>query len=261
MSAAALAGVAVATATWLTMWSAAPTGSARPAAGSVGVTAAIVAAATVVLTVLSLVGGTRGALLVVGLGFLGAVIRTVAHGRDQRDLVSRRARVVEVGEAMVGELRAGQPPARALERGADVWPDLAPVVAASRLGADVPAALRHVAGRPGAESLADLAAAWQVAERSGARLSVALEQVVASARGRQRAAALVAGELASARATARLVAALPLGTLAMAAGIGGDPWSFLLDSPPGVVVLAVGAGLILAGLAWIDRIASSVTPR
>ncbi len=47
----------------------------------------------------------------------------------------------------------------------------------------------------------------------------------------------------------------------MAAGIGGDPWSFLLDSPPGVVVLAVGAGLILAGLAWIDRIASSVTAR
>lgn len=263
MTTALLAGVAAATAVWLLVWSPTlPTLPTRPGAiWGLGRAAPFALAALAATTSLALVGGTRGAVLVIGLGCVGGVARSVARGRADRIRAARRSHVVEVGEAMVGELRAGQPPTRALARAADVWPELAPVVAASRLGADLPSAMRQAAGRPGAESLADLAAAWQVAERSGAGLSVALGQVVASARGRQLADALVAGELASARATARLVAALPVGTLAMSAGIGGDPWSFLLDSPVGVALLGAGVGLIFVGLAWIDRIAGSVTAR
>ncbi len=167
--------------------------------------------------------------------------------------------MVDLGEALVGELRAGLPPVTALQRGAAQWPAFAPVAAAARLGADVPESLRRLASTPGAEDLRPLAAAWQVSERSGAALAATLGQVVESARERRAAAHLVRSELASAQATARLVALLPVATLAMASGVGADPWHFLLERPPGLACLAAGTALVLAGLEWIDRIASAVT--
>jgi tight adherence protein B len=165
---------------------------------------------------------------------------------------------VEVCEALVGELRAGQPFVASLEHCVDLWPELAPVGAAARLGADVPAALRRLADAPGAEGLAELASAWQVSERSGAGLAAALAQVARTARTRQATRLLVQGELASAQATARLVAVLPVASLAMSAGIGGDPWHFLLGTPVGLVCLGGGVLCAFAGLLWIDRIASGV---
>jgi tight adherence protein B len=68
----------------------------------------------------------------------------------------------------------------------------------------------------------------------------------------------VRAELASAHATARLVAVLPLATLGLSTGTGGDPWGFLLGHPAGLACLATGTGLVLGGLAWIDRIADAV---
>jgi tight adherence protein B len=140
-----------------------------------------------------------------------------------------------------------------------VWSEFGAVAGAARLGADVPAALRRLAEQPGADELRQVAAAWQVSERSGATLAATLTQVVESARARQSTAALVRSELASAQATARLVAALPVATLAMSSGIGADPWDFLLHRPAGVACLAAGLALVLGGLAWIDRIAARVT--
>ena len=171
---------------------------------------------------------------------------------------ARQALVVEVCESLVGELRAGQPLVASLEHCLDVWPDFEPVVGAARLSADVPDALRRLAGRPGAEGLREIASAWQVSERSGAGLATALSQVARTARGRQGTRRLVQGELASAQATARLVAGLPVVSLAMSAGIGGDPWHFLLGTAVGVGCLGAGALFAFAGLLWIDRIARSV---
>jgi tight adherence protein B len=107
----------------------------------------------------------------------------------------------------------------------------------------------------------ELAAAWQVSQRSGAALAHAVSQVASTARSRQATRRLVRSELASAHATAVTVACLPLVALAMGAGVGADPWHFLFRTIPGLACLAAGSGLMLLGLHWIDRIAEKALDR
>ena len=199
------------------------------------------------------------ALLVVlaGAGVLGLRSRRRAAGQAR----DRAARVQEACEVMAGELAAGLPPGQVLAAAAGVCPELAPVVAAHRLGGSVPEALHLAAAAPGAGDLALVAAAWQVAHRSGAGLAEALAGVSEALRERQSLRRLVGSELASARATARLMVALPVLTLLMGSGIGGDPVGFLIGSPGGWACLAGGLGLGLAGLGWIEAIAGVVEER
>jgi tight adherence protein B len=229
-----------------------PPWTRHPGAGLVvGLLAAVAAAP-------ALVDGLRLLLTLVLVGGAAAVLVLVRRARVARAAERRRARVVDVCEALAGELRAGQPVVAAVEHAVQVWPELEPVAVAARLGADVPAALRRLAARSGAEGLRNVASAWQVSQSSGGGLATALSQVADSARERAATRQLVRGELASAQATARLVALLPLVSLAMSAGIGGDPWHFLLATPLGVACLAAGGACAFAGLLWIDRIAAGV---
>lgn len=220
------------------------------AVGAVGVGALVV---TVQGTVLAL--GVIGVLATVG--GAGLVIRS----RRRRAAAQRAESVVEVCEALAGELRAGQPPLTALRRSVEVWPELEPVARAGELGADVPSALRRLARLPGAAGLRDVAAAWQVSQSSGATMAVAFARVGEAARRRRATERLVAGELASAQATARLVAGLPVAVLAMGAGLGGDPWGFLLRTGPGLACLGAGLALTMTGLAWIERLATAAVDR
>jgi tight adherence protein B len=205
-----------------------------------------------------LLDGNRLLLALLLVATAAATTRQVRAARVARAADRRRGQVVELCEALVGELRAGLPPAAGLEHCRDVWPEIDPVAGAARLGASVPAALHRLARVPGAEGLHEVAAAWQVSERSGAGLAGVLGQVAETARERQATRHVVQGELASAQATARLVALLPLASLGMSTGIGGHPWHFLLATTAGVGCLGCSVALAFAGLAWIDRIATAV---
>jgi tight adherence protein B len=202
--------------------------------------------------------GRALALALIGGAGAGGIGHQWARARRLREHERRRRLVVELAEALASELRAGQPVQTSLERCQELWPAFQPVVAAGRLGADVPSALARLARLPGAEGLREVASAWQVSERSGVSLSGVLLQVAESARARQVAANLVRAELASARTTARMVAALPLVTLALSSSMGSTPWAFLLGQPLGLVCLAAGTALVFCGLGWIDRIAAAV---
>jgi tight adherence protein B len=219
--------------------------------------------------VVSVHWAVAAAVLVAAAAFVAVPSRAVAARRAsvsiprqrwrpgrRRAIAEDRAAVLEVCDLLAAELAAGRPPATALASASERWRPLAAAVEAARLGADVPEVLRQVAAeRPGASDLRWVAAAWQVAQESGHGLASTLERTAAGLRVRRRTRRLVDSELASARATARLVAALPVAVLLMGSGAGSDPWSFLLTHPVGWVCLALGLGLLALGLWWIERLA------
>ncbi|MDO7868491.1 type II secretion system F family protein [Nocardioides jiangxiensis] len=185
----------------------------------------------------------------------GAWLRRGAVRR--REMARRGSEVLELCEELAGDLEAGAAPALALRRAASRWPVLGGPATAHALGGAVPEAWRELARRPGAADLHVVAAAWQVAEQSGAGLADALTAVADGLREQQRTRRLVASELASARATARLMAALPVLTLAVGSGAG-DPVGFLLGTPAGLLCATAGLVLGFAGVAWIEAIAGAV---
>jgi tight adherence protein B len=244
---------------------------------SVGVVLLVVERTTPPIT--DLPPGRRGPALLVALVAVGAVllagsdrvvptvVAAAAGGaglslwrrrrrRREAQLVTDRVR--EACEHLSAELAAGLSSGDALDQVAHSWGPLAPVAEAHRIGADVPDALRRAALQPGAGDLRLLAAAWQVAHRTGQGLAASVDRVAADLASARRTRRVVEGELASARATARLVAGLPALAWAMGAGAGGDPVGFLLGTPLGWGCLALGSAFGLAGLWWIEAIARDV---
>ncbi|MDN5892992.1 MAG: type II secretion system F family protein [Nocardioides sp.] len=196
--------------------------------------------------------------LVVVVGTVVALILVRARQRRAAEAGRTGERIQEVCEVMSAELAAGLPAARSLRSAADVWAPMESVAVASELGAPVSDSMRELASGPGAHDLRLVAAAWQLAHRSGAGLSEALTAVAASLREAGATRRLVRSELASARSTARLMAGLPLLTLVMGSGAGGNPLAFLLGTPLGLGCLVAGACLTVLGLWWIESIAASV---
>ncbi|HEU4426662.1 MAG TPA: hypothetical protein VFR67_29360 [Pilimelia sp.] len=182
--------------------------------------------------------------------YAAVAIRALLRRQSAQAAAAERAEVLDSLSALAADLRAGLPP-----------------VAAARALADPPAmaapAARMLTGQPAGVALvgsgnsrpAELAgAAWRLAEQTGAPLADLIERIEADARALDRAALAASAQAAGARATAWLLAALPVGGIALGYGIGVDPLHVLLRTPVGAGC-AVGALLLqVAGLAWADRL-------
>jgi tight adherence protein B len=198
------------------------------------------------------------AIVAAGAAVAGVALLRRARGRARR--ATRRREVVDLCDGLVAELRAGQPPSRALAWLTRTWPELERTTALARMGGDVPAALRRVAAHPGAEPFGQIAAGWQVAQRSGASLADVLDRLSRSLRDDEDVRREVTASLGPTRATARLLAVLPLFGLGLGVTMGADPLSVLVGSTIGSICLATGAALAIAGLFWVERIADRADP-
>ncbi|GAA1993599.1 type II secretion system F family protein [Kitasatospora viridis] len=185
--------------------------------------------------------------------------RSRRAGRLEQD---RSAAVVELCAALAGELRSGATPEQALEAVLGAGGELprrlgseaAARLTAARYGADVPAALRWLATRPGGEGANAIAACWQVTTDSGTGLALALDQVAEALRADRALREEIRGELTGPRTTAVLLAALPAFGLVLGSALGASPVRILLHTSVGAVCLVGGALLETAGLIWTGRI-------
>lgn len=177
------------------------------------------------------------------------------RARSRRAAAALEAEVVEACEAMASGLRAGLAPERVLAATSRDLPVLRPAATADRLGGDVPSALRTAAATAGASRLAMLAAAWDVARRSGAGLAEAVTRIATAVRADQGRSRQVDAALAGARSTARLFAVLPVLGVALGAGMGADPVAVLTTAPAGAWALCLGTVLAVTGLVWVERLA------
>jgi len=129
-------------------------------------------------------------------------------------VLDRAARAAVRGEDLVAELRSGSRPPRA------------------------------------AAALDSLALAWRTSETTGAPAAAVLDRLVTSLLDDASAQDARDAALAGPRATARLLAVLPLAGVLLGVLVGADPVAVLLGTAPGRWCAAVGLTATALGWAW-----------
>ena len=191
-----------------------------------------------------------------------AATASLRYRRRRRSrLGMAESRELETGiDVLVGELRVGAHPAQAFAVAADetagpVADSCRAVAARARLGADVTAGLRSVAETSALPAQwARLAVCWQLAAEHGLAMSTLMRAAQRDIVERQRFSGQVMSAMAGARATAAILAGLPVLSVVLGQLIGADPAAFLLAGHVGGWLLVVGVTLVCGGLLWSDRI-------
>lgn len=234
---------------------------------------------------LVLVAGVGALLAGLGGGLAAAMVTGTAAvrwraARDRRAATTAATGLSDALGVLVAELRAGAHPGDAVQAAADTDADrhpdappgaspnvptditgtLAAVAAVARLGGDVPATLRSTGPVYLRSWLGRLADAWSLANRYGIPLADLLDAVRSDAEHRVRFTADVQARLAGPRATAGVLAGLPLLGLALGHAVGAAPLRVLGGTAVGQVLLVIGTGLGCLGVLWSARLVSGAVP-
>jgi tight adherence protein B len=153
---------------------------------------------------------------------------------------------------LIGELEAGARPQAALIAAREAAPlqgeAFGAAAAASSGSADAGAALL---AHPETRSIG---LAWQLGADTGMALAGVLERVAADLHAEQEQRRTVEAVLAGPRASALLLAGLPVVGIALGAAMGARPLSVLTSSLGGQLLCLVGVLLDVAGLMWMRRL-------
>nr|WP_062994568.1 hypothetical protein [Nocardia mikamii] len=210
------------------------------------------------------------AAVVLGPGVAGAAVVLAAtltvrakNRRAERRHDSECRKLLEGLEVVIGELRTGAHPSAAAavaaaEIGGAAGAAFAVSAARARLGGSAADGLR---GRTCAvtSELDRVADAWEVAERHGLALAELLSAARDDLAGRMRFSDRTTAALAGARASAAVLAGLPLLGIALGQLMGAHPLQVLMSRGVGTIVSPLGAGLIGVGLLWADAITRRVS--
>ncbi|CAM5245322.1 Type II secretion system protein GspF domain-containing protein OS=Streptomyces tendae OX=1932 GN=GUR47_19245 PE=4 SV=1 [Streptomyces tendae] len=198
--------------------------------------------------------------IVAGAAGVPVLRRARLAARERRTREHRQDAVIALCGTLAGEVRAGRQPGEALlcavHDSGGLGDGQAAVLAAARFGGDVPAALAAAAGQPGAEGLRGLAACWRVAVDQGAGLAAGLDRLEGALRAERDQRSDLRAQLAGARATAVMLAGLPVLGLLLGVALGSDPLRVLLHTGAGLGCLLAGGVLESVGVWWVARIVS-----
>lgn len=205
-----------------------------------------------------------GVVLAAAVAGATAVVRTRTR-RALRRRDSEAESLQDALEVLVSELRVGAHPVAAFdaaagETGGRVAASLRAVAARARLGADVAAGLHDTARSSAlASQWHRVAVCWELAQTHGLSIATLMQTAQRDVAERQRFSSRVSAGMAGARATAAVLAGLPVLGIGLGHVIGADPVRFLLTGGAGGWLLLVGVTLSCAGLMWSDRITAGVT--
>ncbi len=220
-----------------------------------------------------------GVAVLVVLGPAAAIAAGIAGvSVHHRMMLRRRTFGVQAGlgllldavAVMIAELSVGAHPARACRQAADdidrgaVDADTGAVAAVltqmagrAELGGDVADGIEG-AGLTHQSSWDRVAVAWRTAERHGLPMADLLSAVRDDLVARRRFTERTRAALAGARATATVLALLPLLGIGLGQAMGAGPLAILFGGGLGGVLLVIGAALVATGLWWTERITAKV---
>lgn len=248
-----------------------PLGGRNPQARGVGVLRRLVVPIGICGALLA--GGIAAA---VAAGIVAGVHIWRAHRRRTAEQVdARRDDLLTALSLMIAELSVGAPPAHACAAAAAEMMAMAGAGGEGVTGQtdSVPAALSMLAGRAELgggilidsaathgddESWQRIAVAWQTSETHGLPLADLLGSVRSDLLARKAFVERTRAGMAGPRATATVLAGLPVLGIALGQATGAQPLSTLLGGGLGGILLIVGTGLVAGGLLWADRIAAKV---
>ena len=195
---------------------------------------------------------------------VGTLVLRRRRGRARRARAAEASALQGALDLLVGELRVGAHPVAAFDIAArevdgPVAASLRAVAARARLGADVATGLRSSAGSSRLPAHWErLALYWQLAQSHGLAIATLMRAAHRDIVERERFSSRVDAGMAGARATATVLAGLPLLGVCLGELIGADPLGFLLTGGAGGWLLVVGVTLACCGLLWSDRITGRV---
>lgn len=225
--------------------------------------------------------------LLVG-GIAGAVAASIAVGlvvwlRRRRgraaDHETQRDEMLTALALMIAELSVGAPPAHAcavaaqeISRGREVPSEVAEgltvLAARAELGGsvvvdEVSDGRGQLSGPDSGSSVSEgswrrIAVAWRTAEHSGVPMGELLEALRADLAARRAFTERTRAGLAGPRATAVVLAGLPLLGIALGQATGARPIQVLLGGGLGGMLLVIGTALVAAGMVWTERITDKV---
>ncbi|OXM46665.1 type II secretion system F family protein [Amycolatopsis alba] len=194
-----------------------------------------------------------------GIGWATAtLVLTVTVRQEHRWRARAKAALAEaeltasVLRAMIGELRAGAHPVAAAEAVAEAVPAasgrLRGLVAAARLGGEI----------SDPDVPPSLANAWTLAGRFGLPMADVLDAARRDAEAEIGFRRRLQAKMAGPRASAAVLAVLPLVCLVLGEAMGASPLGVLTGTGAGGLLLVVGSGLIWAGTAWCRALTGRV---
>lgn len=190
-----------------------------------------------------------------------------AWWRQRNRIRTKRAQahmVTTFVEYLIGSLRAGALPAAAFATAAEQVHTTAGAAAEPTVTAIVRRAQRYAAGggRPEVilaeahqvERFAQLGRMWRACADRGVPLATIAAFGQNLARRGDTLAAKKEAAMQGARLSARVLAVLPLGGVALGAAMGAHPLHFLLHSTLGAIVLCTGISLQVGGTLWCEHL-------